>query len=466
MKNYLLFLFFLSILNACSSNKEESKKGAWLGGEIINPNSDFVILTKNKSLIDTIYLDENNRFNYYISDVEKGIYNLVHNEYQILYLEPGDSLLLRLNTIEFDESLAYTGIGSERNNFLISTFLYNEKENQRMRPYYDLPVELFLQKLDSMRNLRQEKLQRFSSKYKPCSDFNNLAESNILYDYFSKLEIYPYAHFGRNNIKLNELPENYYDFRKQIDYNNAKLQSHYSYYRFLLRHFDNLAHSKYNEALNYDSNLLIHITEKLKAIDSLVSHDEIKNNLMRSSIRNFVINCKNPDDEREALSVYYKLSTDELYKEEISALAKATLEIMPGKKLPELNLFDINNEVHSFNSIIEKPTILYFWSEKSVNHFKNIHSKVLELRQKYPEFNFIALYTDDNVNSWKKIIANNGFNNEFEYRFENPSHAIEKLVLSSINKTFIISSDNIIIDNNSNLFSHKFEEQLLGLLNQ
>lgn len=466
MKNYLLLFFLSTVLISCTSNKERSIEGAWLGGEIINPNSNFVILTKNKSLADTIFLDENNRFNHYINKVEKGIYNFIHNEYQILFLEPGDSLLLRLNTIEFDESLAFTGKGSERNNYLINTFLYNENENQKMRPFYDLPVEVFLQKLDSMRNLRLEKLKRFSKASKPCDDFMKLAESNILYDYYSKREIYPYAHFGRNNLDKKDLPSNYYDFRKEIDYNNVNLQHHYTYYRFLLRHFDHLAHNKYKNDHDYNSYLLVHIIEKLNAIDSLVSLDEMKNSLLRTSIRNFVINCKDPKDEKEALSLYYKLSTDESHKEEIKNIAEASLNIMPGKNLPALRLFDFENNTHTITSTLEKPTVFYFWSEKSVNHFKNIQSKAKELRQKYPEFNFVAFYTDTDSKTWKQIITTNGFDKNFEYRFENPSEAIEKLVLNTINKAFIVTSDGVIIDNNTNLFSVKFEEQLLGYLNQ
>ena len=49
--------------------------------------------------------------------------------FNICILQEGDSILIRLNTKEFDESLVFSGQGSEINNFLIEMFLAHEEEN-------------------------------------------------------------------------------------------------------------------------------------------------------------------------------------------------------------------------------------------------------------------------------------------------------------------------------------------------
>jgi len=461
---FLSLIFFT--FNSCDQDKSQSEKGAWFGGEIINPNSKHIILSKNEKIIDTINLDQNNRFLYYIDDVEKGLYNFIHHEYQMIYLEPGDSLMLRLNTIEFDESLAFTGKGAERNNFLINMFLYNEIENQNMRPFYQLPVEEFLTKLDSMRNLRIENLERFVQRVKPCDAFHKIAMANITYDYFEKKEIYPYAHFGRNQVSEAQLPDDYYDFRNNLDYNIEDLQSYYTYYRFMQRHFDFLSYEAYKNDFPYDSDSFIHISNKLKAIDSLVSLRDLKNSLLKTSIRRFVINCKSPEEEKAALDLYYKLSSDPSHKEEIKHISEASLKLMPGNKLPELTLLDFSDSKHTFSSIIKKPTILFFWSIHSLNHLKEVHSKVDELKLKYPEFDFIGFNTNDDIKAWKQTVNRHGFNKNSEFRFDEAEAAMEHLVINSINKVMIIDSDAKIIDNYANLFSVKFEEQLLGILNQ
>ena len=95
-------------LIGCTSNDTKKANGTYLGGEIINPRTDNVIIAKNDIPIDTVLLDSQNRFFYTFTDFEPGIYNFLHWEGQMVYLEEGDSLLLRVNTRDFDESLSYT----------------------------------------------------------------------------------------------------------------------------------------------------------------------------------------------------------------------------------------------------------------------------------------------------------------------------------------------------------------------
>jgi hypothetical protein len=463
----IIFLTLVSfVMISCGGEIKNDVTGAWFGGEIVNPNTNHIILTKNEKVIDTIPLDGNNRFLYYIENVEKGIYNFIHNEYQMVYLEPGDSLMLRLNTIEFDESLAFTGKGAERNNFLINMFNYNESENQRMRPFYQLPVDEFLQKLDSMSKVRFENLNRFIKRFKPCKSFYEVAEANILYDKYTKMEFYPFVNSNYNETSDISLPSNYYDFRKNVDYNNEALQSYYTYYRFMLWHFDYLAYKQYKNEHPFERASLAHITHKLKTIDSLINLESLKNSLLRTSTRRYIISCKNPDHEKNALELYLSLTTDKDHKEEMIKISEASLKLMPGEKLPELTIYNFNGERVSFEQIINRPTVIYFWSINSLNHLRNVHSKADELKAKYPEFDFIAINTNADKDTWKQIINRHGFDNSKEFRFQDPSKAMEHLIVNTVNKSMIINKDAKIIDNHTNMFSVRFEEQLLGILNQ
>ena len=67
LKNYLLNIFPLTLLcistfTSCERVFEEDNYVAYFGGEIINPQSKEVLFLKNGKVIDTIYLDEKNRF--------------------------------------------------------------------------------------------------------------------------------------------------------------------------------------------------------------------------------------------------------------------------------------------------------------------------------------------------------------------------------------------------------------------
>ena len=84
-----------------------------------------------QKVIDTLTLKKDNSFLGKLDISNKGLYYFTHgSENQYIYLEPKDSLMLRLNTWYFDVSIVYAGKGAERNNMLIDCFLENEKDNQ------------------------------------------------------------------------------------------------------------------------------------------------------------------------------------------------------------------------------------------------------------------------------------------------------------------------------------------------
>ncbi|MFC5048795.1 hypothetical protein [Aquimarina hainanensis] len=111
---YICILFSL-ILYSCGTEKEEIRESTYFGGEIVNPNSHYIILYREYGKGDTIYLDKNNRFLYKMDSLQEGAYLFYHSpENQIVLLEKGDSTLIRLNTLEFDESLVFTGDGAKK----------------------------------------------------------------------------------------------------------------------------------------------------------------------------------------------------------------------------------------------------------------------------------------------------------------------------------------------------------------
>ena len=67
----------------------------------------------------------------------------------MLLLEANDSIMFRLNTADFDESLVYSGSGAKKNNFLIKTFLENEIDNKKLTKYCQMEPEYFMKHVDS-----------------------------------------------------------------------------------------------------------------------------------------------------------------------------------------------------------------------------------------------------------------------------------------------------------------------------
>ena len=459
----LVTLFTLS----CNQNSQNACGTAWIGGEIVNPKRDHIIISKSRKIIDTISLDANNFFHYKLEHVEPGIYFISHNEYQAIYIEPNDSLMLRVNTMEFDESLSFTGQGSHRNNFLMDLFLLNEQVEDMMSSLNVLSPDVFETKLDSIENQRQILYKEHVSSKNPSKGFKEIAEAAIKYGLYSKRELYIAANSRKKIYNENiEIPESFYDYRENIDYGSEELRNYYPYYRFLSFHLDNLAYELYYKKGNYNRKGFLHNYHKNILIDSLITNDSLRNSLLRTTAHRYFLNAEDEGNERIVLAQFKKFSTHETDKKEVTRLAEATMKLTPGHTIPNLMLLTTDNTVKDLHSTLNKPTVLYFWSNQSIKHYKNIHNKASELNEKYPEFNFIGINIDTHFKKWLKTVKTSGYNEVAEYQFEDFEDAEMKLVINSVNKAMIVDPNGKILDGNANIFDLALENQLLSYLNK
>ncbi|WP_274475807.1 TlpA family protein disulfide reductase [Mangrovimonas aestuarii] len=468
---FLYTILAFCLINCRHKIPEPQSDFAYLGGEVINANSNFVVLYKEHTVVDTVPLT-NNRFIYKINHLESGLYTFAHGgEIQMVLLEPQDSIMFRLNTLDFDESLVFTGKGAKKNNYLINMFLENEKENEKVLKYSQSKPKTFEKSLDSLKEIKLKRLETFKTKFETTPLFDEIAQANIDYNYYLSKEVYPFAYYGSNELKnLQSLPEDFYSYRENIDYNNNVLRDYFPYYYFLRYHFNNLAlqeHFKHSNDSVFDRKSLDYNLDKIKLIDSLVSNDSIKNGLLKDTAIRFLNTNKNVDEYDALIDAYLKSSTSKTQKRQVSNLANSLKRLRTGSSLPNIEITDYNNQDLSIHSIIDKPTVIYFWSYTIKGHFKESHYKIKSLKAKYPEVDFIAI----NINSgdpkfWKTSLKEFNFPAENEYQFKSPLRAKETLAINAINKVMIVDKNSKIVDCNANMFSPMFEEEILGLISK
>jgi len=473
-KTYIFFLIVFLLFIACKKDgATNSGDYAFIGGEIINPNSDFLILSKFSSTLDTIMLDEYNRFLYKIEDIESGLYSFAHGgEYQLILLEPNDSIMFRINTMDFDESLVFTGNGAKKNNYLINMFLETEDENQKVLKYSQhLPNE-FEAILDSIRDAKTKKLQAFNAKHGDSEMFLEIAQANIDYMYYDSKEIYPFAYYGNNELNnLESLPEDFYSYRKNVDYNNDIIKDYYPYYTFLRHHFDNMAlseHFSHSDEDHFNRNSLCYNSDKINLIDSLTTNQFIKDRLLYHYVIRYVNSSDNIESCDKLIKTFLSKSKNEKNKIHITLLTKALKNLKAGNDFPNIKVIDFNGSEESILSTINKPTVIYFWNYAMKGHFIESHKKVKELKAKYPEFNYVGINinTENNIKNWKKTLKKYHLEIENEYQFANPGKAKEEIALNSITKVMVADAKGKIAISNGNLFAVSFEEELLGLINK
>jgi len=470
MKQLLVLILIITTFFGCNNN-ENSCGQAYIGGEIINPNNDYLILYDDTAAIDTLYLDENNRFSYPIEALNPGLHSFVHGgEYQVVIIEPTDSIMIRLNTFDFDESLVFSGKGSKKNNYLINLFLSLEKDDHLVYELSKLEPLLFQEKLDSIKAKNYNNLNEFRQKHTTSELFDKVAKVAIDYNYYTHKELYPHRHFGMNMaIDINALPKSYFDFRKDIDYNDEELKDFYPYYNFLFPHFNNLALEKYykaEESSQFNRNSIDYNLIKLEIMDELIQSEAIKNILLRYSTRNYLSNNTSFKDAEILFDSYMKKNTSKDNSEYITNLYTTLKRLQKGNKLPELEVLNYKNQVSTLNTVIEKPTVLYFWSSANKYHFKNSHNKVEFYKENHPDIDFISInINSNNYSAWKRMLKQNYLDLDQEYRFNNPQIGKKLLAIHYINKVIITDKNGFIVVPNANMFDYDFKN-LLNKLEQ
>lgn len=471
-RHITLITLLAAVTLGCKFNKVTEPDFAYIGGEIVNPKNKKVILYNTRGkVVDSITLDANNRFIQKITNLQSGLYSITHGgEYQMILLEPNDSVMFRLNTYDFDESLVFTGNGAKKNNYLIKTYLSNEGEAKRLVEYSKMEPEVFNKFVEERRRTQLNEFNEFLQHNEESPFFKSIIEANINYNTYADKEIYPFAYFGNNKmIHIKDLPEGFYEHRSIIDYNASHLSQFFAYNRFLFSHIDNLAIKSYYNKNPYHSKFDRHSIDynksKLDLIDSIILDENIKNNLLKYKARDFISHNHTEDEANELLDHYLAKSTNDEDKTYMKDLVSSLRLLRQGNPLPNLAIVNFNDTEHFLNSIISKPTIIYFWTSNSKSQYRNSHYIVAELKSKFPQMDFISINVNDNDDKfWKNIIGNYNFPTINEFKFKDSKIARKTLAVNYLNKAIIVDENSIILHPNANIFSSDFHEILEELL--
>ncbi len=458
MKFLKLIIVVIILFFSSSCNQDNQSNSFFLGGEIINPSSGFVNFYYNNIKIDSIELDSNNKFFKKIEDINPGIYRIEHvPENQNIIVENGDSLWIRVNVEDFKESLTFTGKGSSKNNFLVDMSIMDESEIGYISEIYSQESDVFKNAIDSLMNEKENIWEIFNSSGKPKSLSRNITKASIKYNYFNKLERYALL---RGKDWSDTKREEFFSYRDKMDLNDSDLSLFEPYITYLMNYFNEktLGSGKayFNEKNNTDFNI-----KKLLIIDSQITDQSLKNNLARATAIEEILNFKNNDYHEEFINYYTYVNSSEQYLNEITKLYNDIEKMKKGNFLPNIEIIDYNGEIKSSsNELRGSKSLIYFWSQTQMNHYRRTIRRIDELKENYPDYRFIGIciqpYTD--MVSQAQNILNLDLSNQFSFKdFERSS---KKWVLTYLNKTIIIDQKVNIIDGFSNLFTNEIENIL------
>lgn len=450
----------MSTLVSCSDSSENDSS-VFFGGEIVNPTSDYVVLYHNDSYVDSVKLDDKNRFSFQLDGIQDGLYHFDHSpELQYVYLNQGDSLLVRLNTVEFDESLVYSGRGSEINNFLIEVFLNNEKEEPLIKEYYHLTPEDFSKKIDSLHAIKAALLDDLKIDNQFTPEALAMAEASIDYNTYINKEKYPFYHKKETGEEtIHELGDDFYGYRKNIDLNNKDLTYFRPYFDFMKWHFGNMSYVTCLENCSTDkkpvSDRLHFNKHKLTLVDSLVQQTQLRDILFRNIAMDYLLREHNPSKEATVFIDKFKsLSTNKEHQEEIDLLYRGIKNLQPNTTLPNIAVKNINNKEVSLKDLAnnKKNTVFYFWTADQKKHFRNVNRHITSLEKKYPHYNFVGINLRTSFGQWKQLMDEYKLDEDKQFFGENFKELQMAMIIDGLNKC-VIAKDTVVVDGFANLYT-------------
>jgi len=434
MFKYSFLLLSLYLFIACESNKTTI-----LSGKIVKPTSNEIQLLKDEILVNKIIINENGTFKSLINIDKNGLFNFFHPpEFQYLIINKGDSLVLRLNSLDFDESLVFSGKGSEKNNYLINVFLQNEDEENYLRSNYNSSNIEFKQIIDSLFDFKNKDFRNFKSKVKINKTSELIIKNAIQIPLLSHIENYILRNKNNHNSNISFFK----NYRNIIDYNIIEL-SHFKPY------LDYIIVKSINESFGlnsgFDYSLKLNI-KRLQLINDLVLDNTIKNKLLRFIAYEYLLEEKLLINIDSFINEFEKVSSNTDTNIEINEIYNNIAALQIGKLIPDLELMERNGAIKKIRNINNFKNVYLFWSYDQNAHQVNLFKKVNLLSNKHLDFNFYLININEDYNKWIFNLINQfpqqNVKNFKTVDFEDMS---KKMILNNLNK--VITTKKGIITN-------------------
>ena len=418
----ILIVLFIFLFISCKNDN----KTIFFGGKILNKSADIIILNKDDDIINESSIDENGFFQMKLDSINSGLYNFfLQPEFQYIILEKNDSIYIRLNSLDFDESLVFMGNGASKNNFLMDVFLNFEKNEDMLNTSFNESFENYIKELDSVLSVQENKFIEFKSKVKISEFAEKMINNAILYPYMEKLQSF----ILRRNIN-EELWDNIRnDFK--INFNDNDLTFFKPYIDFIYLYTFNITRIKNKEIDKIDFQI-----ERLNTINELISNNEIKSKLFRFLAFEVLLKNKSIYEKSKFIDEFLKISDFKNINNEVDELYKNQKKLTPGNDFPLVYFANQNGSILDITMEEKSKKVLFFWSYDQNSHLNAIHEKILKLKNTYFNYKFYSVNINDSQSKWLDNIISNDVINIRSVNFDEMS---KKLIIDNLNKIFFLN---------------------------
>lgn len=267
---------------------------------------------KDNNMIYESVVDVDGLFNITIDTISSGLYTFYHEpEFQYIIIDENDNLQIRLNTLDFDESLVYTGKGSSKNNFLMDVFLRSENDELEINSKLDLAFDTFKNLVDSLYNKQMNSFKLFKENNILSNSSKEIINTAILYPYISKFHSY----IIRNNIEEEIQKDLFINYQNEISYDLDALAYFKPYIDFLYLHIYNNVKIKKDYENSLDFNI-----QRLSYTDKIIKSKLVKSRVLRFHAFGFILQRQDDVKNKTFLKAFFEISKDKEVNKEINNL--------------------------------------------------------------------------------------------------------------------------------------------------
>ena len=407
-KNYFIALLFWAGMFSCSGLKK-APTGAVLSGKIAeSTDSVFLVYFSGKKYKTPIR--EDGSFHLKIDSLASenmGFFSVGNNRASI-YVERGDSLYITLDASadKFDETLCFSGIGAENNNFLAEEKILGRKHSLQFYDLLNRNEKALTASLDSLQNPYLAHLE--SAKNLSPAFYSIKARSFAYHWALAKLEF-------ENVIPVEELSTDFLAYKKEFPLEDEQLfklevRSYRRYLEQTLQNtlFDSLdnrfgGRQQVMEAFQRTPNTVVSL--QLRFLNQMLKVQTIKNELLYEIIGGSVEACYDGENIQALLDEYRSYSTDEKKEEEMVRMVELLSKLKKGSIAPEISGASIDGKPVSLIDFKGKYVYVDVWETGCGPCRREIpHLKKLEKDYHGKNIVFLSVSIDQNREAWERMV--------------------------------------------------------------
>jgi len=412
-----------------------------LSAKIENPNSDslFILNALNGNKIKTFFLNK--------GELKKDTVNIPMGYYRIgdgtentlCFLKPNYDLHLTLNTKEFDESINYSGIGENANNYLAAKYLLEERLRSvnNYNYYASLEENEFLNFVDSIYQLKLELFNKHKQNFD--EDFLKLEAESLKTQYLTKIAQYIPMHMYITKNNDFKVSNDFVDPFKDNNFDDQQLIIVPGYIDFVNLYIQNITLNlkRQNDSISFYNTYV-------DLIDS-----EIPNKIIKEGVAHyFGLHAFNYAEDKEYC--YNKLkdmiSTPENMKPIEEVYAKIQ-KIKKGAISPGFEFYDIDSNLVKLEDFRGKLVYIDIWATWCVPCIKEIpylHELQTELKDK--NIVFVSICQRDDRERWKAAVISKKLKGVQLFAGDADNKFFTDYLVTGIPRFILIDENGLIID--------------------